>query len=190
MAEKRRIGGGSDSRRVVCRMETIAMIRPFAFLSLVVLSLAARAATAADPVDSGWPEVARAEDGPCTLRVTGNGQFYRIAAAGMGSGAEGRMVLVNGDMKPLDWAVRATDDGAFARYYIPFRWHRDGENDPFRSDSWRHAIFRWNWEGAAPRRHLDGAFDLVLQPRHRRTGSIARHAVSRKHHGNKNRVRL
>ena len=29
-------------------------------------------------------------------------------------------------MKPLDWSVRATSVGEFARYYLPFRWHRDG----------------------------------------------------------------
>ncbi len=102
------------------------MIPPLALLPLLALSLAASAATAAAPVDSGWPEVARAEDGDCTLSVTGNGQVYRIAASGLGAGATGRFFLSNGDMKPLDWTIRATGDGGFARYYLPFRWNRNG----------------------------------------------------------------
>ena len=102
------------------------MFRPFLVTSILAFSLAAGAASAAEPTDSGWPEVARVEDGDCALRVTGNGRFYRIAASGLGSGAPGRLFLANGDMKPLDWTIRATGDGWFARYYLPFRWHRDG----------------------------------------------------------------
>ena len=102
------------------------MIRPLALLPLLALNLAASAATAAGPVDTGWPEVARAEDGDCALSVTGNGQFYRIATSGLGAGASGRLFLSNGDMKPLDWTIRASGNGGFARYYLPFRWNRDG----------------------------------------------------------------
>ena len=102
------------------------MIRPLALLPLLALNLAASAATAAGPVDSGWPEVARAEDGDCALSVTGNGQFYRIAASGLGADAPGRLFLANGDMKPLEWTIRATGNGGFARYYLPFRWNRAG----------------------------------------------------------------
>ena len=102
------------------------MIRPLALLPLLALNLAASAAAAAGPVDTGWPEVARAEEGACTLSVTGNGQFYRIAASGLGAGASGRLFLSNGDKKPLDWTIRAAGDGGFARYYLPFRRHRDG----------------------------------------------------------------
>ena len=58
--------------------------------------------------------------------LTGNGRFYRIAASGLGAEAAGRFFLSNGDMKPLDWSIRAAGDGGFTRYYLPFRWHRDG----------------------------------------------------------------
>ena len=102
------------------------MIRSLALLPILALTLAASAAEAAGPIDSAWPEVARAEDGDCTLSVTGNGRFYRIAAAGLGADASGRFLLSNGDMKPLDWTIRATGNGGFARYYIPFRWNREG----------------------------------------------------------------
>ena len=102
------------------------MIRRIAILPLLALSLAASAAPAAAPIDSAWPEVARAQDGNCALSVTGNGRFYRIVASGLGTGAPGRLFLANGDMKPLDWTIRAAGDGGFARYYLPFRQHRDG----------------------------------------------------------------
>jgi hypothetical protein len=94
------------------------------------LALAAGTARAAAPADGQWPEVARSTDGECTLSVTGNGQFYRIAASGLGPSADSRFVLSNGDMKPLDWSTRASGEGDFARYYLPFRWHRAG--DPIR----------------------------------------------------------
>lgn len=77
--------------------------------------------------DSGWAEVARARDGGCALSVTGNGRYFRIAASGLEPGASGRFVLTNGDMPPLDWRVRADGSGDFARYYLPFRWHREGD---------------------------------------------------------------
>lgn len=102
------------------------MIRALAIVPILALGLVAGAATAVEPIDSGWTEVARSRDGDCRLSVTGNGQFYRIAATGLGANAPGRMVLANGDMNPLDWTVRAADDGGFARYYLPFRWHRTG----------------------------------------------------------------
>ena len=102
------------------------MIRPLTLVPFLALTLAASAAAAAGPIDSTWPEVARAEDGDCALSVTGNGRFYRIAASGLGADASGRFLLSNGDMKPLDWTIRATGNGGFARYYIPFRWNREG----------------------------------------------------------------
>ena len=101
------------------------MPRTTALLPILALALASPAA-AAKPIDADWPEVARAEDGDCELTVTGNGRFYRIEASGLGADAPGRLFLSNGDMKPLDWSIRAADDGGFARYYLPFRWHRDG----------------------------------------------------------------
>lgn len=92
-----------------------------------ILAAAAAPVSAAGPVDGDWREVAVARSGDCALRVTGNGKVYRIAANGLEPGAEGRYVVTNGDMRPLDWQVRADDGGAFARYYLPFRWHRAGD---------------------------------------------------------------
>ena len=102
------------------------MIKPLVFLASMAMGFAAAPATAANPIDSGWPQLSRVRDGACALSVTGNGQFYRIAITGLGADALGRLILANGDMKPLDWTIRATGDGGFARYYLPFRWHRTG----------------------------------------------------------------
>lgn len=98
------------------------MRRPLLFAALIALTASAAAAA----VDSGWSQVAFERDGDCTLSVTGNGRFFRIEAGGLAPGASGRFLLANGTMKPLDWRVRADGAGAFARYYLPFRWHHDG----------------------------------------------------------------
>ena len=102
------------------------MPRTRILLSAFALAFAPAAAVAVEPIDAQWPEVARARDGDCELSVTGNRRFYRIEASGLGSQAPARFLLSNGDMKPLDWSIRAAGDGGFARYYLPFRWHRSG----------------------------------------------------------------
>ena len=78
------------------------------------------------PIDAEWPLVALTRSGDCELAITGNGRFYRIAATGLGANAKGRYTLNNGDMPPIDWPIRANAEGTFARYYLPFRWHRTG----------------------------------------------------------------
>lgn len=95
-------------------------------IAIAAAALLAALPAAARPVDAGWPEVARVEDGACTITVTGNGQAYLIAVEGLDPGEVARYRLTNGDMIPIDWSVRADAGGRFARYYMPFRWHRDG----------------------------------------------------------------
>lgn len=90
---------------------------------LLALALAAPAAAA---VDRDWPVLARASDADCQLTVTGNGRFILVAAEGLEGGSTARYQLRNGDMKPIDWSVRADASGRFARYYIPFRWGQRG----------------------------------------------------------------
>jgi hypothetical protein len=92
-----------------------------------VLAASAAPLSAAAPADAGWSEVARARDGDCRLNVTSEGRFFRIAASGLGSREPARFFLANGDMKPIAWTVRANGRGEFARYYLPFRWHREGD---------------------------------------------------------------
>lgn len=98
--------------------------------SLALVVLAGGTGSAATRIDSAWPLVAFGGDGDCRLEVTGNGKVFLIAATGLGGGNAGHLVLTNGDMKPIDWAVRATDAGRLARYYLPFRWgHADERID-------------------------------------------------------------
>lgn len=94
--------------------------------ALLLAALAAALPAAAQPVDGEWPEVAYAENGQCAISVTGNGQVYRIAVSGLEPGEAGHYVLSNGDMTPIDWSIRANASGEFSRYYMPFRWHREG----------------------------------------------------------------
>ena len=102
-------------------------MRTSTLLVSLVLTLSSTAATAGETVDGRWSEVARARDGDCRMTITGNGRFYRVAATGLAPGERGRFVLTNGGMTPLDWSVRADAGGGFARYYLPFRWHRAGD---------------------------------------------------------------
>lgn len=91
-----------------------------------LLTLLAVAGPVSAAIDADWAEVATASDGQCTLTVTGNGQAYRIAVSGLEPGAAGRYFLTNGNMKPIDWTIRADGNGTFARYYMPFRWGERG----------------------------------------------------------------
>lgn len=105
--------------------------------TLVILPLIALAgsAHAYDPIvlKRGWQQVAYDEDQGCEAEVRGNGQIYYIYAIGLGEGARARYHLANGDMKPIDWAIRADANGEFARYYIPFRF------DPHYAEVTRHS---------------------------------------------------
>jgi hypothetical protein len=91
-------------------------------LLLLTAPLAMAGPTAAiAPIDSDWPEIARSTDGECALAIASNGRFYRIEVSGLGAGEGARYRIDNGAMKPIDWQVRADEEGRFARYYLPFR---------------------------------------------------------------------
>jgi hypothetical protein len=80
----------------------------------------------AEPVDSQWEVVGSTRDGDCALTVTGNGRIFLLSVSGMDAGSPARYQVSNGDMKPLNWRVTSDSSGSFARYYLPFRWHRPG----------------------------------------------------------------
>ena len=116
----------------------------------LVFAVVAAPLPAAEPIEAGWSEVARDRDGDCQMSVTGEGRFFRIAARGLGSGEPARFSLSNGDMKPIAWTVRADDQGAFARYYLPFRWHRDGDTVAVSLASGKCELFAaFDWQRAA-----------------------------------------
>lgn len=74
----------------------------------------------------GWAQVDYTEAGECRAEVRGNGQFYRIAGAGLEPGEVVSFRLANADVRPVEYRIVADSDGAWRQFYVPFLWHRDG----------------------------------------------------------------
>jgi len=85
-------------------------------------------ATAWDEIvtQRGWQQVDYAEDGDCRAEVKGNGQFYRIAQAGLRPGEVVHFYLANEDIRPIEYNLVADGDGAWRYFYVPFLWNHDG----------------------------------------------------------------
>lgn len=100
-----------------------------AVLSLAAV-LAGGAATAYDPLvlARGWYRVDVFESEGCAGEVGTNGRFYVISASGFAPREPALLTITNGDMKPVERAVRADAQGNWREYYIPFRFNR-GEGD-------------------------------------------------------------
>ncbi len=77
-------------------------------------------------VKRGWQQVDFAQSGRCRAEVRGNGQFYRIAGAGMEPGERVLVVLRNEDLRPLQYRLVADGDGMWREFYVPFVWHLEG----------------------------------------------------------------
>jgi hypothetical protein len=92
-------------------------------------ALAATAASAAayDPIvlKRGWYRVDAFDDGECAGEVGTNGKFYVISASGFAPGEPAFLTITNGDMHPIERAVRADGNGNWQDYYVPFRPNRD-----------------------------------------------------------------
>ena len=105
---------------------------PSPWVGLGVLGIAGAAlsgpALALDEIvaERGWAQVDYAESGECRAEVRGNGQFYRIAGAGLRPGEVVDFHLENADIKPVEYRVVANADGAWRQFYVPFLWHVDG----------------------------------------------------------------
>lgn len=112
--------------------------------SLVKLGIAAIAAIALSGpavaledivAQRGWARVDYIEAGNCRAEVRSNGQFYRIAAAGLQPGEVVTFHLANADVRPVLARVVADSDGDWERVYLPFLWHRDGGTVSINLDS-------------------------------------------------------
>jgi hypothetical protein len=90
------------------------------------LLLTALSATARAEVGDRWPLLAFASDDECQLAISSSGRAVQIRAAGLIPGETLRFTIINGDMKPIRQSLRAGDNGALLRYYVPFRLNRDG----------------------------------------------------------------
>ncbi|WP_296675419.1 hypothetical protein [Novosphingobium sp.] len=93
----------------------------------MILPITVASAAQAAPIGSDWPVIASVRDGDCALQITGNGKIFLIAATGLKPEQTGRYQIASGDMRPIDWNVRVTNDGRAVRYYLPFRWGQAGE---------------------------------------------------------------
>ena len=93
-----------------------------------LLTLAAPAVAALDEIvrSRGWEQVDYTQAGRCRAEVRGNGQFYRIAGAGMEPGESVTVVLRNEDVEPVQYRLVANDDGMWREFYVPFVWHLEG----------------------------------------------------------------
>ncbi|MGE3692831.1 MAG: hypothetical protein AB7F98_15760 [Novosphingobium sp.] len=81
---------------------------------------------AAEPAESRWAVIDRVEADNCDMTVTGDGRVFLFTVTGLNPNIPARYRISNGDMKPIDWRVSSDSSGSFARYYMPFRWHRPG----------------------------------------------------------------
>ena len=74
----------------------------------------------------GWAQVDYVEQDDCRAEVRTNGQFYRIAGAGLQPGEAVDFHLENADVRPIEYRIVADSDGMWRQFYVPFVWHRDG----------------------------------------------------------------
>ncbi len=94
---------------------------------IAALTLSGPAAAVEDIVaQRGWAQVDYVETADCRAEVRTNGQFYRIAGAGLRPGEVVRFHLGNADIRPVQARIVADSDGDWERVYLPFLWHRDG----------------------------------------------------------------
>ncbi|MEQ1499299.1 MAG: hypothetical protein ABL914_11620 [Novosphingobium sp.] len=90
------------------------------------IALTALTSAAAAEVGDRWPLLAFASDDACDLAMTSSGRAMQIRARGLIPGETLRFTLTNGDMRPIQLALRAGNDGTLLRYYFPFRLNHDG----------------------------------------------------------------
>lgn len=94
---------------------------------LALATFAAGPMLAYDPIviARGWERVDAFANAECAGEVGTNGRFYVISASGFASGEPAFLTITNGDMKPIERAIRANAAGEWQEYYIPFRYNRD-----------------------------------------------------------------
>ena len=106
----------------------MSLTMPRMGLLAVGLAMLAGPAAALDEIvyERGWTQVDYVEYGECRAEVRGNGQFYRIAQAGLAPREVVFFHLENEDIKPVERRIVADSAGAWRQFYVPFLWHRDG----------------------------------------------------------------
>ena len=118
---------------------------PSSLVKLAVAGIAAVAlagpAIAWDEIvaQRGWAQVDYTEDGDCRAEVRGNGQFYRIAGAGLRPGEVVSFRLANSDVRPVEYRIVAE------RWRVAASTCRPGPSDGGRSGGSASASCRRTW---------------------------------------------
>ena len=94
--------------------------------AFVGAALAASATAQAASIGDSWPLLAANRTGECALTIASAGHAMQLRASGLIPGEAVRFVLTNGDMKPIAFTAFADNGGGLMRYYLPFRFGRDG----------------------------------------------------------------
>ena len=94
--------------------------------AFVCTALAASATAKAASIGDSWPLLAANRAGDCALTIASAGHAMQLRASGLIPGEAVRFLLTNGDMKPIAFTVFADNGGGLMRYYLPFRFGRDG----------------------------------------------------------------
>ncbi len=90
----------------------------------VALALPLSPATAA--IGNNWPLLSVGRAGGCELSIASAGHAMQLRAQGLIPGEAIRLVITNGDMKPISATAYANNRGALLQYYLPFRFGRSG----------------------------------------------------------------
>lgn len=94
--------------------------------ALTLMPLAASASADRTSIGDSWPLLAIDRAGDCELTIASAGHAMQLRARGLIPGEALRFVLTNGDMKPIALTAFADNNGGLMRYYLPFRFNRDG----------------------------------------------------------------
>lgn len=100
---------------------SIRLTAAFAFMSLTTSASAERTS-----IGDSWPLLAIDRAGDCELTIASAGHAMQLRAEGLIPGEALRFVLTNGDMKPIAITTFADNSGRLMRYYLPFRFNREG----------------------------------------------------------------
>lgn len=105
----------------------MSIFRPVPLGAAAALAVVLAASPAASrTITDGWPLLAFDRDQGCELAIVSSGKTMQITARGLLPGERVRLHIDNAGMKPIDWRVLASRDGAWSQIYVPFLWHRSG----------------------------------------------------------------
>lgn len=107
--------------RIIPRLTAALTALPLAWAALAGPAQAEQAS-----IGDRWPVLARDRSGDCELTIASTGKAMQLRARGLIPGEELRFFITNGDMKPIALSAFADSSGGLLRYYLPFRFNRDG----------------------------------------------------------------